>query len=677
MKLKLVLFDIEVLKNCWICCCKIVGGKYITFEISERRNDLEDLIAFFKDTSYAFVGYNCSHYDTPIINMMIMKSVQLLKGDYLVTTEAAFKLSDKIINGDVFSWNEYKWANIFTTIDLMTMMASKALRVGLKSLQVTMCYRNVKEMEVDWKQPIGVNDINSLIHYCGNDIDSTGELLSLMKNDLQLRKDIQKEFGIQCISKDGVGIGVDIFTRYICEELHISNAKMLMEFRENYDTIVVKDFLLDEIQFKTDNLKKVREFYANMILDAAGVNTLNGTPTHGTVIINKLKHAYGIGGLHSVNKPGIYVEDDEYVIVDSDVAGMYPTMADMWNFAPKGMKKAFLTVLRKLKALRLEAKRNKISVKDKTYKLALNSILGHLRNEYGPYYGPEANIGICVNGQLFLLMLIERCELAGIQCISSNTDGITMRIKRSQLDEYYQFCKEWEAVSRMELEHVSYEKIVIVAVNDYVAYKKGYSYKKGDEEVYVPGYSDLKDKLVWPSPADWIEYNYSYVKSDAAAKLIDSCVKMKGMFISYSRLGKGLDSVIVSKALIDYFGKGTPVEDTIRGSTDIWDFISFQKIGKQFQVMWQEEKQQQINRFYASRKGGYLMKRKRTEKRNSNTGINETKFTDSHVKKDSGIQIMNEYVKKPMNEYGINYSYYISKANDVIKGLEPEQLALF
>lgn len=657
--MKLCVFDIEVLPNCFICCCKVAGQPIVTFEISARKFQLKELVDFFRAQQCVFVGYNCIHYDTPVINMLINNYGTLKGHNYATVTNEIYRLSNTIITGDAFAWKKYKYANFFKQIDLMTMMASKALRVGLKSLQVTMHYRNVKEARIKWSEDVAENIIDDIIHYCHNDVGSTTELLKLLIPDLKLRMDIEREFHVKCLSKDGVGIGVDIFTKYVCDELEEESGKDLMKYRDNYSVIPVRDFLVDEIEFKTPALKKVHEFYQNLVLDHKGEATISG----GTVLVNNLIHSYGIGGLHSVNKPGIFVSDDEWIIIDSDVASMYPTMSDKWNFAPKGIKEAFLHVLRLLKQLRLEAKRNKDSIKDKTYKLALNSILGHLRNEYGPYYAPEANVGICVNGQLFLLMLIEECEANGIQCISSNTDGITLRMRRTDLDKYYEICNRWQELSRMELEHVEYEKIVISAVNDYVAFKKGYS--------------EIKDQIQFPNPDEMIEYNYSYVKCNDAGYLLDKYVKQKGMFVTHSRLGKGLDSLIIPKALINYFGKGIPIEETIRGSKTIWDFVKFQKIGKQYEVVCANEIQQHINRFYVSKNGAYLYKQKEVQKYNKKTGKTENIKTLENVVKGFGITIFNEYIDKPMADYDINYGYYISQTRDIIESIQTSQYSLF
>lgn len=659
---KLCVFDIEVLPNCFICCCKVVGQPTVTFEISVRKFQLQELVTFFKEGNYYFVGYNCIHYDTPIVNMLIDKFYEFNKfPNYLIVTAEAHKLSNTIINGEPVAWVRYKYKNYFKQIDLMTMMASKALRVGLKSLQVTMCYPNVREMKVNWSQFLEREAIDNLIYYCHNDVGSTTELLKLLKGELQLRVAIQKEFGISCLSKDGVGIGVDIFTKYICEELGLANPKDLNNYVHNLDFIPVKDYVCEAIAFKTKPLQDVHDWFNNMVLYSNGLSEDKDR----VITIGKLQHSLGLGGMHSINRPNVYIADEEFMYIDADVAGFYPSLSEVWGFGPAGFKKAFINVIRRLKADRLVAKAAKDKSKDTTYKLALNSILGHLRNEFGPYYAPEANVAICVNGQLMLLMLIEECELNGIECISSNTDGITVKIRRTDEQKFYDICKEWEVKTKMILEYVEYEKMVIVAVNDYIAFKKGYN--------------AIKDKLYFHSPDMSINYNFVNLKlqGDEIAKLRDQYVKEKGMFITQPRLGKGMDSLIIPKALQNYFGKGIPIEDTIKGSDTIWDFISFQKIGKQYDVIWKEEEQQHINRYYVCRSGAYLYKVKHVDKFDKKSGRWSKVKSYQNVLKGFGVELMNEYEDKPIKDYNADHRYYISKTREIIQQLEPIQQTLF
>lgn len=655
---KLAVFDIEILPNVFICCVKIIGEDgIIVFEMSHRVFQYKELIEFFTSGEYVFVGYNCSHYDTPIINMLIMHQQEFImnRRNYLEIIDECKNLSDIIIdrNSDYNRWSKYKFANYFPQIDLMTMLASKALRVGLKPLQVSMCYPNVEEMIIDWNSWMPDNQIDTLIGYCRNDVGSTAYLLKLLKDQLILRQNIENEFSIRCLSKDGVGIGVDIFTKYVCDYLGITNPKHLFHYRENLDKIYVKDYIAPVIKFKTKPLQDVLEWYQKMLLDADGLK--DGRSPTGSVIINKLEHSYGIGGLHSVNGPSLHIANNKFIYRDKDVTSFYPSLAEKYRFGPKGFLDAFLYVLTYLKESRVVAKRNGDKTKDQTYKLALNSILGHLRNMYGPYYAPEANVGICVNGQLMLLMLIEECELNGIECVSSNTDGATFKIPVEKEALFEEICSNWEKDTQMNLEAVDYEMIVMLAVNDYIAFKKGYS--------------EVKDKLSYPLPENSIEANFTFPlkEEQSLIKLRNEYVKEKGFFITYPRIGKGLESLIVPKAIQNYFGKGIPVNETIQQFESIHDYLIYQKVDRSFKVEYDGNDVQHINRYYVSRGAPGLLKYK----------VDHGKKKVTNLLKGYGVKIANNLKEHP--EFNIDYRYYASKANEIIDKIEitKRQLTLF
>lgn len=429
--MKLAIFDIEVLNNVFICCIKILidrdQKKELSFEISERKNQLSEMIKFFSSGQYVFVGYNCSHYDTVVMNVLISKQQKLISKDYKYITNLAKEASDSIVKKDDHNaslYRKYKYVNYFSQIDIMTMMYSSALRSSLKELQVTMCYHNVEEMEVDWDEDLPKEEIDKLISYCINDVNSTAKVFSILKGEFVLRKNILKEFGINTFSKDGVGIGVDIFTMRICKKLGLNTMEDLYHIRDNYEFIEVKDFLAPIYDFKTEKFKKLYDFYANMVLDADG--KLNNNSPSIEFVFDGLKYGFGIGGGHSHNRPEIVQEDKDNLLRDSDGTSYYPSLGEQWGYGPKGFKSVFVEVIHDLKADRVAAKQIGNKTLDKTYKLALNSILGHLRNVHSPYYAPEANLAICINGQLMLCMLVEMCYFEGIKCVSLNTKTLVL-----------------------------------------------------------------------------------------------------------------------------------------------------------------------------------------------------------------------------------------------------------
>ena len=95
---------------------------------------------------------------------------------------------------------------------------------------------------------------------------------------------------------------------------------------------------------------------------------------------------------------------------------------------------------------------------------------------------------VTMTGQLSLLMLIETFELAGIQVLSANTDGIVTRCLRSQEAQFHAIVQQWEQATGFGTEEIRYKAIYSRDVNNYIAVyeqpQKGKLFKgKG---VYAP-----------------------------------------------------------------------------------------------------------------------------------------------------------------------------------------------
>lgn len=88
-------------------------------------------------------------------------------------------------------------------------------------------------------------------------------------------------------------------------------------------------------------------------------------------------------------------------------------------------------------------------------------------------------------------------------------------------------------------------------------------------------------------------------------------------------------------------------------------------MSKKYKIIYNNQVQQQLNRFYVCKSGAYLYKQK------------NTKSTPDNVLKGYGVEIFNNFVEK--KDYDINYSFYLKKINDIIYNIEKykKQLSLF
>lgn len=648
-------YDIEVFQNIFHCSVKNTETNDIyKFEISERKNQLRELVKFFKQvdkyitwgdyyttninipTNIIFCGYNNLHYDNPIINYIIEYEDKLMQYNIPTICSSIFNLSKTITassEDNIDAWKHWKYQIWFDTFDILTMLYSNKLRVGLKEIQVTMQYPNVQEFVCDWTKPLPLEDFDSMIDYNINDIESTSELLNRCKKDVDLRIAIEDEYGVRVLSKDGVNIGMKILTQKYLEKTGLTWWD-IKDLRSPMSVIPLKDVILPFIKYDSPILQRVLDDMKNQIVSPGRKGYEN------KFVFNNLRYSVGVGGIHSVNSPEIIIPRDDEMLIDIDVASLYPSMLIEYEFYPKHLGKEFLEVYKQIKDERIEAKHNGDKVKNETLKLALNGLSGNLQNEHNFCYSPFAVMQIRINGQLLLLMLAEKLTQIGCRIVQANTDGLFVLLKKDAYSKVNSICREWEQLTKLTLEEDRFKAMYQYAINDYFAITE------------------------------------------------DNKVKEKGMFITTVKLGKGLTPKIIPKAVISFFKDGIPVEDTIKNCTDIRDFLMSEKTGKQWHVEYMNEEQQRTNRFYASTNGGYLWKWKDTGHKEGEIITYTEPYVGEHKYKASarqyqnmltasGVTLLNKFDDKSIEERKINYRYYIMEAYKIIRDLKPLQLSLW
>jgi hypothetical protein len=659
---KVYVYDIEVFQNIFHCSVKNTEtGEIYKFEISERKNQLRELVKFFKQVdSYIkwgdfyttdleikseviFCGYNNLHYDNPIVNYIIEYEDKLMSYNVATICSSIFNLSRTITTStedNIEAWKHWKYQIWFDTFDLLTMLYSNKLRVGLKEIQVTMQYPNVQEFVCDWSKPLLLEDFDNMIDYNINDIESTAELLNRCKKDIDLRIAIEDEYGVRVLSKDGVNIGMKILTQKYLEKTGLT-WRDIEGLRSPMDYIPLKDVILPFIKYDSPILQRVLDDMKSQIVSPGRKGYENN------FIFNGLRYTVGVGGIHSKNDPEIIIPKEDEMLIDIDVASLYPSMLIEYKFYPKQLGPEFLEVYSQIKDERIEAKHNGDKVKNETLKLALNGLSGNLQNQHNFCYSPFAVMQIRINGQLLLLMLAERLTQIGCRIVQANTDGLFVLLKKSIYEQANKICQEWEQLTRLTLEEERFEAMYQYAINDYIAVKEGYKETKNPD-----------------------------------------LIKTKGMFITKVLLGKGLSAKIIPEAIIKYFVDGIPVEDTIKGCTDIRKFLMSEKTGKQWHVEYMNQEQQRTNRFYASTNGGYLWKWKYTGHAKGEVVEYYKPYVgrQSYIAKEksyqnmltaSGVTLLNKFDDKPIEERKINYRYYIYEAYKIIRDLKPLQLSLW
>ena len=640
---KVIVYDIEIFPNCFHCCCKDTETDTLyKFEISERKNQLNELVSFFLQPKVIFCGYNNHHYDDVILNYIIDYQLKLTDLPYWRICQSLFNLSSYIVEDEEGSrerLKRWKYAHYFKSMDLLTMQFSQKLRVGLKTMQVTMHYKNVQEYDGDFDKPLPSDKIDEMIAYNVNDVESTTELLNRLKDQVELRLFIEQEHGIDCLSMDSVKMAETFLLEKYSQKSGIPK-NVIKEMRSPMDYIPLKDVILPFIRYKNPKLQDVLEDMKKQI-----VYSKERKGYEKKFVLSNVVYSVGVGGIHSIHTPKIFHPGEDEFIGHADVESMYPSLLIEYNWGPRHLGKLFCELFAGLKAERLEAKHTGQKVKNLFLKIVLNSPTGKMQQEVSWMYDPFNVFKIRINGQLILLMLVDRLLDLGCEIIQVNTDGVVYRAKNTLRERIQEAISEVERITRLEFESDEYEAFYQYAINDYFGVMKGYSESKDPD-----------------------------------------LIERKGMFITKTKLGKGLAPVVIPKAIIAYFTQGTPVAEFIEKDKDIRDFLMSQAVDKKFKVVHGDKPVQRINRFYASTNGPYLFK----VKENENPGhfvksdpwgysyeydVPEESWSNMLTK--SGVTILNKFDDRPIEDRKINYRYYISEAKKVIADFTEQQLSLF
>ncbi len=641
------LLDIEVYPNFFFIGVRDYReNTVLEFEVSEYVDDRQRIFDTFSKFNGFLVTFNGIHYDNVVINY-IVKDYSKLKD--LPAKEFLLKVkefSNKVIDSDnnfddikYYKWFKKKW----TDIDLFlywSKMLRMSKKISLKSLGIQLGHPEVQELPYHHTKELTIEEIGVIKHYnIVNDIGILTTLFEKMKSQISQRHDAIEKFGFDktCYSWDGVKLGLNILLKEYCIENNV-DPESIKELRTEFpkEGIKIKDILLPDIKFRETEQKIfiTIDKEGNTVYNCNTFYTLfehikrrtvySTTDLYYSVIYNDVKYDIKSGGLHSWHKDEI-VEPDltKYLYEDIDVNSYYPSLGSEYGFVPvhlPGMDK----VIRRLKVMRLQYKAEGNKKDAELYKLALNGgYYGNLNSSYSPMYDPLQLLSVTINGQLFLLMLSEWLEDAGISIDMCNTDGITAIIPIEKAELFKEIYNKWEKLTLMELEKVSYTKVVRKNINNYIAIST------------------------------------------------DDKIKRKGLFKFGEEvpLGDSIDEEVIARALTLYFVENIPIEESIRNpdkyNFHIYDYCKSNKISKDYEVIYNNNKVQNLNRYYFSQQGPYLFKKKKT------------KDTLEHVNVGKGIILFNKYEEKDWADYKINYNHYIAKAREIINGFENKQLTLF
>ena len=458
--------DIECYTNYFLIVVKsLANGKIATFERSDWTDfDVEQLVSVLR--KYTIITFNGNRYD-----------MLLLKGAIAGLDNAKLKeMSDNIIVNNIRAWDIESKYNLpqckyIDHIDLIDVAPGKA---SLKIYGGRLHSKRMQDLPIEPSAIIKQDERIALTSYCINDLDTTIDLYNKLSSQVDLRKKMGEELGMDLRSKSDAQIAESVIKKQIEA---IKGTKIYRpELSDNYSFNYVPPKF---IKFKHPELVNALEVFKNEAFTLNEKGDVAEPEKVGKlkIKINQTVYQLGIGGIHSCEKKINYIAGADYILVDRDVTSYYPNIILNQRLYPKHIGTEFLTAYKTIVEKRIHAKRTGDKVTDASLKIVINSSFGKFGNRWSALYSPDLLIQTTVTGQLVLLMLIEALEASGIQVVSANTDGIVIYCHKRNQAALNQIIAEWESITGFNTEETAYTAIYSRDINNYLAFKPSGLYK--------------------------------------------------------------------------------------------------------------------------------------------------------------------------------------------------------
>lgn len=588
-------YDVETFPNVFTIAFENAASDLkFAFEISPWRNDSREIIYFcsvLRESGARMVGFNNLGFDYPILHLLIRTG--------FTTASVLYEKAQAIINSQNDEGDDNaRWAHqvnpsdrVVEQIDLFKIhhFDNRARSTSLKMLEFNMRAPSIQELPFKVGTVLTYEEVPVLKSYNAYDVAQTKAFYLKSLEMITFREELANKYqGIDWINFNDTKIG----KQYFAMELEKAGVQ-LYDFDPDGRTprqtkrpqIHLRDAVLPWIRFDHPEFKRILGWFKEQtITETKGVfNDLKvrvkgdwGLPDQIedaerqsiardklTVSAESFDFVFGTGGIHGSVTNEVIEADDETAIIDLDVKSFYPNLAIVNRFYPEHLGEKFCDIYQHLYEMRASSKKG--SSINAMLKLALNGVYGDSNSRFSVFYDPLFTMKITINGQLLLCILAEKLmKVSGLRLVQINTDGLTVHVRRDQVDHVSAIAETWEKLTGLTLEEVEYSKMCIRDVNNYVAQTT-----KGD----------VKRKGAYEYEMDWHQNHGALVIPKVAEKVLL---------------------------------EGAPIRETVEQWPDIMEFMLRTKVPRSsylaMELDGQTTQQQNITRYYVAKGGGRLFK---------------------------------------------------------------------
>jgi DNA polymerase len=486
----LLFYDFEVFKYDWLVVVMDMTAKKTHVII----NSPEELEALYKaNIKEIWVGFNSRHYDQYILKAILCGFDPKKVNDYIIT------------KGNP-GW---KFSSLFRQFPLWNYDVMLNTDVGLKSFEGFMG-NDIKETSVPFNidRKLTPEEIVETVKYCKHDVEQTVQVFLKRTEEFNTMMYFIKHFGLSMdyISKTKAQLAAEI----------LGGNRKGADFDDEFQFPILDCLHLNKY-------KHIAEWYANP-------ENHDYSKKQDKQIVAGVEHTFAWGGGHGARAK--YSADGVFLIID--VTAYYPSLQKKYHFGYRVMNHP--ENFEFIHDSNIAYKRKGDKKARQPFKIMDNAISGQMKQKSSALYDPMSNNSICINGQLFLLDLVEHIE-PYCELIQNNTDGIIVKLKdyEHDFDVLDDVVYEWEQRTGMKMDFDTYI---------------GTIYQK-----------DVNNYLLIDRKTGAVKAKGGYV--------------MKLNDLSY-------DLPIINKALVDYMIHGIPVRRTIMECQDLREFQLVSRISSKY-----------------------------------------------------------------------------------------------
>ena len=533
--MRLIVYDVEVFCEDWLVIFKdIETGKYTCVH-----NDNEELKECISEDCI-YIGFNSKHYDQFIIKAICCG----------FTPQEVKQVNDFIIGGGQ-GWECPMLRDFFFRFNNVDIKDDMQMGLSLKAIEGHLGL-SVEESTVpfDIDRPLTEEELKETAKYCIHDVDTTEKLVELRKDYLKNKIHIGKLAGLDEVKAMGM-TNAKLTAALLKAEQKPHDDERKYVYPPNLKSEYIPQEVFDFFDRMYDPEISDKELFSDKQ----------------TFSIGDCPGVVGYGGIHAAIPNYFFVESEDRVIRNKDVASYYPHLMTLCGYTSRNIPSA--KVFEDVLETRMKAKASGDKATANALKLVVNTTYGALLNKYNDLFDPLMGRSVCITGQLFLMELAQHlyADIPDLKIVQLNTDGIMVECDRKYLPKLDEICDEWQSRTGFELEEDAVVRIAQKDVNNYVEVQEG-GKAKSKGGYLVRGISTV------------------------------------GAFNINN------NACIVAAAVKEYLVNGVPVEDTINGCNDIFQFQLIAKAGVKYREAYhlvdgEKVPVQKVNRVYATKDERY------------------------------------------------------------------------